>query len=184
MKYIISGLVVLSLLGCGPKEELPKEPVSAPSPVPGPKGEQGEAGPKGDAGQKGEPAPTPTPDLSFEGYYLLPNGGYVDIYQDAQGYFTIRSARLILENKDTSLGLLPFSSANNLGAIDNVIYYTANLTYIPATHNSKRDADNVLLTGAKLTQIILTKTSEGKLRIRVLINETNYLAFDHFVLGQ
>lgn len=130
---------------------------------------QGPAGPAGAQGPQGEPgqsAPTP---VSFEGYYTLPDGGWADVYQDAQGTVNVRSMRLIVNNADNSPALVPVSSIAQTAPASGIVFSRQNVTYTPASHNLKKDSDNSLLSGSLLTELRLSIRDE-KLVIKVIVS--------------
>lgn len=179
MRYLFIVLMLMSI-GCGTTEPVQ---VTGPAGSPGPQGDagkQGDQGDKGDKGDEGKEAPTPTPVATLEGYYVLPNGGYADIYQDAQKLYTIRNLRLIVPNADGSTGLVPLNSTGTLNPVNGAVYYSANLNYTPATHNVKQDSNNSLFSGSMLTELIILK-SDGKLTIKTLVNSSSGVLFDHTV---
>ena len=129
-------------------------------------------GPKGDVGPTG----TYTAPASLEGYYELPNGGYADIYEDAQGFITVRSIRLVVVNKDGSTGTLPLGSTGALGLVNNKAYSNTNQTYVALTHNVKQD-NGAVLAGSLLTELMLTKEGD-KLKIHVIVNNSYSVLVD------
>jgi len=145
----------------------------------GPMGLQGLQGPQGEAG-----APAPEP-VSMEGYYILPNGGYLDMYEDAQGLVTVRSARVIMSNADGSTALVPFASLAAAAPIGNATYYNQNLNYVAATHNVKKDSDNSVLAGSFLTQIRIIKDADtGAISVLVITSSSFGVLFSHSVVSE
>lgn len=180
MKYL--PLILLLLMGCGVEGPMgPAGPegikgATGATGVAGTNGVDGDDGKDGAPGKDGKDAPTPT---SLEGYYLLPDGGYLDIYEDAQGLYTIRQARLVLSNADGSKGLIPITTATSLPLVNNKLYVNVNSTYVAATHNVKQDSNATALVGSFLTSLIISK--EG---VRVIVNNNFSVVFDHSVVMQ
>lgn len=167
-------VMLLTLTACG--KQPPVEPTTVYVPVSGP---QGSSGSKGDTGPSAQPtsaAPT------FEGYYALENGGYADIYQDAQGLNTVRSLRLVMPNQDGSFGLVPVSNTNGLGVINETLYYNLNVAYINA-NNVKTDVGNNQLNATYLTSVKITKNNKT-LQIKVDISTNSGVFFSHTVSSQ
>jgi hypothetical protein len=149
-------LVSMALVGCG----------QGPMGPAGPAGAQGDQGVQGDQGEPGQDAPAP---VSFEGYYSLPDGGWADVYEDAQGTVNIRSMRLIVKNADNSPALIPVSSVGQTAPANGTVFNRQTITYVPASHNLKKDSDNSLLSGAMLTELRLSM-NDGKLVIKVIVS--------------
>lgn len=129
-------------------------------------GPMGPAGPQGAQGPAGQDASTL---VNFEGYYTLPDGGWADVYQDAQGTINVRSMRLIVNNADNSPALIPVSSIAQTAPASGIVFSRQNLVYTPASHNLKKDSDNSLLSGALLTELRLS-VKDGKLVIKVIVS--------------
>lgn len=156
---------VLSLMSCGSDTFVER---SGP---PGPKGDTGAQGPKGD------PGPTASTSPSLEGYYTLPGGGYVDIYKDAQGLYTVRAARITVVNHSGSIGVLPMSSTNPTPEVNGVVYNTTNQTYATVTHNVFSLALNGALNGPYLTQTQLSLDGKKRLVVKVIVTSNSMLVF-------
>lgn len=161
MKNVILFLSLIVLTGCG------KLDFQGP---PGPKGEQGEQG------EQGESAPVPD---TLEGYYRLPDGGYLELVEDYQGQVLVRSLRLILENEDSTTGIVPITLNSYVQPVDDALYLNASVTYVAATHNIKLP-DNTLLVGAYNTQLIVSKVDD-RLKIRVIISNNYSVLIDEEV---
>lgn len=153
MKYVICFIVTFLLFSCG-KETLVVQ---------------------GPPGLDGKNAVVP---VSMEGYYVLPNGSYLDVYEDAQGLNNIREGRLVLLNADGSSSIIPLSSASKLPTVSDHFYYNVNLSY-SATHNVKQDSNNTVLTGSLFTEFVFAKDVTGKLTVRIIINSASSVLFDH-----
>jgi hypothetical protein len=110
----------------------------------------------------------------------LPNGGYLDIYQDAQGLYTVRQARIIVTNADASTGLIPIGSTNPLTLVNNSLYYNVNVNYVAATNNVKQDSNNAVFNADYLTELIFTK-SGSNVKVEFIVNVPNGIVFDHTV---
>jgi hypothetical protein len=143
-------------------------------------GPTGQSGPTGPAGPQGDPAPTP---ISLEGYYVLPNGGYADVYQDAQGLVTIRALRLVMANADSSFGLIPIASTTAAATFSGRLYTNVSVAYVALTHNVKQDSNAALLAASYLTELIVSK-SGNTLTIRAIVNNSSSVIFDHSVSSQ
>lgn len=136
-------------------------------------------GPTGAKGENGVSV-TPSAGASLEGYFLLPNGGYIDIYQDGEGLYSVRQARIVVTNADGSSGVLPLNSIGALPMVGGYMYYNPNLSYVAATHNVKQDSNNALLNGSLLTELIFGM-SNGKLQIQIIVNSPSGVLFNHVV---
>ncbi len=144
---------------------------------------QGPAGPQGPAGNIGPTGTSATTEAeSLEGYYTLPNGGYIDIVEDSQGMCSVRTSRLVFQNMDFSLGLVPITSTSYLPVVNGKIYSNGNVTYAAATHNVKQDFNSSPLNGSYFTELLVWKV-DGVLAVRVLVNTSNSPVFDHTVFS-
>lgn len=123
--------------------------------------------------------PNPEPQ-SLEGYYNLPEGGWIDIYEDAQGMYSVRSMRLIVANKDNTFALIPLSSVPAITQVDGVVYYKVNLNYVTLSHNLKKDLNNLPLSGSLLTELRIY-LKDGKLNVEVYVSEPFSLAYSNSV---
>jgi hypothetical protein len=119
--------------------------------------------------------PNPEPQ-SLEGYYALPDGGWADVYEDAQGMYSVRSMRLVVINKDGTSALIPLSSIPANPEVNGVIYYKVNLNYVALSHNLKKDSNNLLLSGSLLTELRIS-LKDGKLNVEVCVSEPFSLAY-------
>lgn len=117
--------------------------------------------------------------VSFEGYYELENGGWADIYEDAQGLVTARSLKLVMANQDGSLGTMPMTSFSSLGVANEAVYQNSNQTYTSAL-NVKTDVGNSALNAAYSTELKLTKAN-NKLQIKVKVLVNSGVIVDHNV---
>jgi len=113
---------------------------------------------------------------SLERYYTLPDGGWVDMYEDAQGMYSVRSMRLVVTNKDGTSALIPLSSIPANPTVNGVIYYKLNLNYVALSHNLKKDSNNLPLSGSLLTELRFF-LRDGKLNIEVYVSEPFSLAY-------
>lgn len=177
MSYFII-VCVFMMISCGSTETL-----TGPAGPQGPSGQagsDGKAGVKGDKGEQGLTGENTSPVNTLEGYFTLADGGYIDVYQDAQGLYTVRNLRLVVPNQDGSTGLVPLASTTALTSVNGTVYYSGNLTYTPATHNVKQDSNNTLLTGSLLTELIIHK-KDNKLEIKVIINSSSGVLFSRWI---
>lgn len=126
------------------------------------------------------PATSPT---SMVGYWVLPNGGWADVYQDAEGLYTIRSMRLIVTNEDGSTGYVPVANTNALAIVNSTLYYNPTLAYVAATNNVKADVGNALLAANYLTELYFSLDA-GVFNIQVVISNSNTMLFNHTVAAQ
>lgn len=172
---VIVALAIL-MVRCGPGISTGDDVPSSPP-----------AGPVGPQGPKGEPAPTPTvtvtpapspTPLSLEGYYQLPNGGYIDIYDDAQGMYVVRTARLTFTNKDGSTGTLPIASVVATADYKGKLFYNSNQTYVAITHNMQQDSNNADIVGSYLTELSVYKDDKGLLKVKVVISSPTAVLYD------
>jgi hypothetical protein len=111
----------------------------------------------------------------FEGYYALPDGGFADVFEDAQKLVSSRNLRLMVRNSDDSTGIIPLSSIPAIALVNNTVYYRVNLSYTSA-QNIKRDLTNFPVVGTFLTEIQVTKKDE-KLFFTVIISDVNSLLY-------
>lgn len=116
---------------------------------------------------------------NLEGFYQLPDGGFLEIVNDPGNLQDIIQVRLAMRNADNSTGLIPLVATNNLPMISGKVILTTTLTY-SATQNIKNDVGNVVLIGALLTTVNIFKHND-KLRVRVQVNSATGLVFDHTV---
>ena len=141
----------------------------------------GAQGPQGAQGPGG--TPQATVQSSLEGYYVLPNGGYADIYQDAEGMYTVRQLRLVVINADGSSGLIPVANTASLPLTNGMLYSNSSPAYVAATNNVKQDSNNVQLASAYLTELMISHSGSG-IQISVTVNATNGVLFNHQVVSQ
>lgn len=134
-------------------------------------------------GPQGIPGPAASSIASLEGYYVLPNGGYMDIYQDAEGLYTIRQARIIMINTDGSSGLIPIGSTSALPMTDRSLYYNVSPNYVANTNNVRQDQTSNQLSGALLTEMILSHSGAG-IQISITVNTPNGELFNHSIMSQ
>lgn len=134
-------------------------------------------------GPQGIPGPAASSVASLEGYYVLPNGGYLDIYQDAEGLYTIRQARIVMLNTDGSSGLVPIGSTGALPMTNGSLYYNVSPNYVAATNNIRQDQTSNQLSGALLTEMILSHSGTG-IQVSITVNASNGVLFNHLVVSQ
>lgn len=115
----------------------------------------------------------------FEGYYELPNNGYIEIVQDSGALFDSSTLRLVINNADGTTALIPLTTLTNLPMIANKLYYSGNLTYA-AGNNLKADSNNAALTGSLFTVIALRKDGR-RLVIDVKVSSGAALVFTQLV---
>lgn len=134
-------------------------------------------------GPQGIPGPAASSVAFLEGYYVLPNGGYLDIYQDAEGLYTIRQARIVMLNTDGSSGLVPIGSTGALPMTNGSLYYNVSPNYAAATNNIRQDQTSNQLSGVLLTEMILSHSGTG-IQISITVNASNGVLFNHLVVSQ
>lgn len=149
MKKLLIALAVVGLVGCA------KE------------------GPMGPAGASAPSFP------NFQGFYILPDAGYLEIIQDTGSLSDLNQVRVTVRNTDASTGLLPMAAVNNLPIQNGVLYYLSNLTYA-ASNNIKTDAGNTVLVGSFFTSVTMSR-SGGVLSVRTQISNGASVVFDHTV---
>lgn len=158
LNYFIGALLILNLSACGKGDDdqdtLPSQTII----------ERTVAAPSG-----------------FQGYYILPNGGYAEVLNDPGNLQDINQLRLIVSNADTSTGLIPLSSMANMPTINGKVIYTGNLNY-QNSNNVKNDFNNNQLTGSLFTMVTLSLNS-GKLNVRIQISSSTGLVFDHTLIS-
>lgn len=140
-------------------------------------------GPTGPSGSPGPQGSSPAAPVSLEGYYVMPNGGYLDVYQDAEGLYTVRQARIVVTNADGSSGLIPIANTAALPLTNSALYSTSSPAYVAVTNNVKQDSNNSVLAAAYLTELIFSKSGNG-IQVRVTVNATNGVLFDHTITSQ
>ena len=113
--------------------------------------------------------------IEFEGYYALPDGGFADVFEDAQNLVSIRGVRLLVRNSDDSTGIIPLNSIPSIALVNNTVYYRVNLSYTSA-QNIKRDLTNFSVVGTFLTEIQVTKKDE-KISFTVIISDNNSVLY-------
>ena len=139
-------------------------------------GSEGPMGPVGPTGPSGRDAPTT---VSFEGYYLLPSGGYADVLEDSRAFVTMRVMRVIVTNNDGSTGIVPVGSTGVIPQLSGVVYNRVNVTLVDL-HNLKHQTTGVVLTGSHLIETRVTKVN-SKLVIRSIVSNTSGVVFDQTV---
>ncbi len=127
---------------------------------------------------KQSPSNTQPTNNSFSGYYLLPNGGYIDIVQEANGLYDIIAMRLVVINADNSYGVIPLNQMINISHINNsLVYLNGSVNF---TNSNVKNSSNVSLTGNYITQLVISKNS-GALSIEVFISSNQGIVFDQVV---
>lgn len=161
MKYYL--IPVFLMFGCGSDPTIQRIPSPIPSlPAPEP---------------SIEPSAVPEEEDTFEGTYLMANGSVLDVIEDSKGLTNIQNSRVVVENKDKTQCLIPFTGVNNLAKFNKKLVYSFSPTY-NNSHNTKKDADNTVLTGSFVTELIFFKRND-KLVLRIIISNTNSVVFDH-----
>jgi hypothetical protein len=113
--------------------------------------------------------------LDFEGYYALPDGGFADVFDDAQNLVSVRALRLLTRNSDDSTGIIPIGSLSAGVPVNGVVYHRMNLNYTVA-QNIKKDVTNPPIIGNFLTEIRISKKDE-KLLFTVIISDINLVLY-------
>jgi len=142
-------------------------------------GEQGLEGSQGEQGPPGEDGQDYHPDPGFEGYWDLPNGGYLELFvtKDNRAYI-YGTQRIYSVNFDDGLALHPNISAGPHFIRDSIVngeYYT---TYSSTTHDLERDGTTSNITGSRKTVYTLKIQSDGKLRINLITYSSDGLTID------
>jgi len=127
----------------------------------------------------GLPAP-----IVFQGYYLLPEGGYVDMVEDTGGLIDISLIRLVIVNNNGSTGVVPITGTNLVVRDNKHIQITNNYT-LATTNNIRRQGSNTVLAGShyitttfsfdenkrlKVDFVVRSNTS-GDIELRITIKE-------------
>lgn len=137
-------------------------------------GKQTTVGPQG---VPGTPAPIPA---TFQGFYLLPYGGYAEIVNDSGNLNDIVQLRLVAPNQDGTFGLIPVSSVNNLPTVNGQIVYAFTGSYNPTNNNLRTDVGNTQLNGNFLTLLVISKI-DNKLSFHIQVSNGPTIVFDHIV---
>ena len=116
---------------------------------------------------------------SLEGYYVLPNGGFIELVQLSNGTYVIYGTQRVLSvNKDSGLALhpnLPTTPAFLVGGALNGVY---NANYSNVTNDVENDVTEVDITGSRLTNYTLYRTSNGTLKIILNVYSSNGLSIE------
>lgn len=148
----------------------------------------GKDGSNGLNGMPGVPGPTPSPIPtsasieSYAGFYVMPDGGYLEIVQDSGGLNDLNTIRLIFRNSDNTAAILPLTSLNNLPTQNEEVFYANTLAYT-AANNVKIDSMSTVITGNLITFLRLYKLN-NKLIARVQISNGASVIFDHDIVQQ
>jgi hypothetical protein len=137
---------------------------------------QGPAGNSGPKGDKGDPTPLP---ITMNGFYLLPDGGYVELLKDNGDLYDVLQGRLIVKNADNSFGILPISIMSNIPLMSNKLLLVSNLTFA-APNNVKADVGNTILVGSYLTMLVFEMVND-KLKVTIQISNTNTVLFSKVI---
>lgn len=116
---------------------------------------------------------------TLEGYYSLPNGGFIELVRLENGsYGLFGSQRVLSVNFDGGLALHPNLPAGphilKNGAISGV--YNAN--YNSTTHDVEIDGTGSNISGNRLTQYVLDLISGGRLKITLITHDSSGLTID------
>lgn len=129
-------------------------------------------GPTGNQGPKGDKGDTPSLPKSLSGFYLLQDGGYIELLKDNGDLYDILQGRLVIKNSDGSFGVLPISSFSNIPMMNNKLLYVTSVSF-SAPNNIKTDVGNTVLVGSFLTVLVIENVND-KLKLTVQIsNSTN-----------
>jgi hypothetical protein len=115
----------------------------------------------------------------FEGYYALPDGGFADVFDDAQNLVSVRALRLLTRNSDDSTGIIPAGSLSAGVPVNGVIYHRMHLNFTVA-QNIKKDLTNAPIIGNFLTEIRISKKDE-KLLFTVIISDAVSVLYEKTV---
>ena len=113
--------------------------------------------------------------IELEGYYALPDGGFADVFEDAQNLVSIRGLRLLVKNSDDSTGIIPLNSILSIALVNSTVYHRVTLSYTSA-QNIKRDLTNSPVIGNFLTEIQVKKKDE-KILFTVIVSDSNSVLY-------
>ncbi len=156
-KYLFLVPSIMALTACG---AIVNEPIDFPSPTP-------------TVTVTATPSPSPVAEAepaTLEGYFVLPDGGYLDMYEDSAGTVSLRNGRIVVRNTDGTTGLLPLTTFTQLAKLnqENKVSYIGNQTYVALTHNIK--SNNSAIAGSYTTQVIISKNDRGLLQLNIIIS--------------
>lgn len=151
MKYWLFIVSMLFFIGCGKGKD--------PEPVPPP------------------PPPDEVPVYTLEGFYFLPEDGYIELVELYDGRVMIYGTQRVYSRNTggtTDLAFHPTMSGGPHILRNNAIIGSYNVTYVEATHNIRKDGSNSHIDELQLTSYKLYLNGEGRLVIELVIYEDTH----------
>lgn len=143
--------------------------------VDGTNGSDGKDGINGTNGKDGDDYEAPE---TLEGYWTLPNGGYLELIENADKRIIVYGTqRMYTVNHDGGLALHPNISGGPHLVKNGVITGEYTTNYSSSTHDVERDGTTSNITGSRKTVYRLWR-EDGKLKIRFRIYSSNGLAIE------
>jgi len=143
----------------------------------GPKGGEGAKGDDGEAGKNGTDGKDYVAPVPMEGYYLLPDGGYIEILQNEDGrYIIYGTQRIYTINNDLLAALHPALPAGPHTPHNGIIAGEYNSNYNSTTNDVEVDGGSSNISGVRKTVYRIWLSDSGKLQIKLNIFSSNGLS--------
>ena len=121
----------------------------------------------------------PAQGISLQGYYYLPNGGYIELLEMDDGRILIYGTqRIYTTNFDDGLALHPIISAGPHYVRGGRINYEYNANYNSTTNDVERDETTSNISGSRKTICQLYLTDEDRLVINIKVFSSSGLLVD------
>jgi len=165
-----------SLVKCGASEVLVKNGTNGTNGTNGVDGKSGTNGTDGKSGTNGKDYVAPT---TLEGFYSLPNGGYLELVENFdKDIIVFGTQRIYSPNSDKSLALYPTISTTPFAVRNGKIVGEQSLAYTALANGLKIDATNADISGTRKTTYTFSRTDTGKLLIEILVYSSTGLSIE------
>lgn len=145
----------------------------------GDQGEQGVSGADGSDGVNGQDGKDYEAPVSMEGFFTLPNGGYIELIENADKEIVIYGTqRLYTTNFDGGLALHPNLPVGPHNLKLGIISGEYNTNYNSTTNDVEVDGGTGNIAGVQKTYYKLWLTATGKLKIQILVYSDSGLNVD------
>jgi len=141
-------------------------------------GPKGSPGLPGERGKKGEDYYSPR-QTNFAGYYIFPNGGYIELLQTEDERVIIYSTQRIYSvNYDMNLALHPNLPGGPHFIRNKVVSGEYNTNYNSDTNDLERDGTTSNITDNRKTKYTISIQEDKKLRINLIVYDDDGLVIE------
>ena len=143
-------------------------------------GKDGVAGKVGLDGKDGTDGKDFTPAISLEGYYVFPNGGVLELIEDADGRIIIYGTqRLYTVNFDSGLALHPNLPSGPHILKGGILRGEYSPTYSSTTNDVEVDGQqSTNISGKRKTVYKIWLTKSGKLKVQLMVYSSSGLQLE------